>query len=211
MKDSEHINETRQLALDKIADSEYEIYALLKQRYSPRIFDDKELSDNDLNRLFEAVRWAASSSNLQPWRFIYARKGSDGFKKITDCLSDFNQKWAPEAPVLMLTAYKEKKENGDENFHALHDLGLSLGNMTVQAQYMGIALHHMAGVDWKKAQEVFEVPEGYHITTAIALGYYGGSLDSLSEDLQEQETADRERILQDEFAFEDAWNPSEKE
>ncbi|HET8736918.1 MAG TPA: nitroreductase family protein [Pricia sp.] len=209
MSDNEHLNETQQLALDKIADTQHEIYALLKQRYSPRIFDDKEVSDEDLKRLFEAVRWSASSSNLQPWRFIYAHKGSDGFNKIVECLSDFNQKWAPEAPVLMLTAYKEKMDNGNENFHALHDLGLSLGNMTVQAQDMDIALHHMAGVDWKKAQEVFKVPEGYHITTGLAVGYYGGSLDSLSDDLRKKEIAPRERRPQKEFAFKDGWNPSD--
>ncbi|SDE30539.1 Nitroreductase [Pricia antarctica] len=211
MKDIEHMNEKRQLALDKIADADYEIYALLKQRYSPRVFDDTEVSDSDLNRLFEAVRWSASSSNLQPWRFIYARKGTDSFDRMVGCLSDFNTSWASEAPVLLFTAYKEKMDNGKENFHALHDLGLSLGSMTVQAQYMSIALHHMAGVDWKKAQEEFDIPEGYHISTAIALGYYGGVLDDLSEKLQKQETAKRERIPQSEFAFKDGWkNAKEK-
>ena len=210
MSDIEHMNETRQLALDKIADNEHEIYALLKQRYSPRVFDEKKVSDTDLNRLFEAVRWSASSSNLQPWRFIYARQGSDTFDKIVDCLSEFNQKWASEAPVLLLTAYREKKPNGEENFHALHDLGLSLGSMTVQAQYMGIALHHMAGVDWKKAQQVFEIPDGYHISTAIALGYYGGDLEELPEDLQEKESATRERMPQSQFVFENGWNPSDE-
>ncbi|WP_373519488.1 nitroreductase family protein [Pricia sp.] len=209
MKDTEHMNERRQLALDKIADNDHEIYALLKQRYSPRTFSDREVSDEDLNRLFEAVRWSASSSNLQPWRFIYTRKGTDGYDKIVECLSDFNQKWAVNAPILMLTGYKEKNDKGDENFHALHDLGLSLGSMTVQAQYMGIALHHMAGVDWKKAHKDFDIPDGYHITTAIALGYYGGELDDLSEDLQDQESAKRERIPQSQFAFKDEWVSSE--
>ena len=127
---------------------------------------------------------------------------------MLECLSEFNQKWAKNAPVLILSAYKEKTKEGDENFHALHDLGLSLGNMTVQAQYMGIALHHMAGVDWKKAQEVFNVPDGYHITTAIAVGYYGGDLDNLNDDLREQEMEERERMPQDEFAFENEWEAS---
>ena len=205
MKDTEHMNEKRQLALDKIADNDHEIYALLKQRYSPRAFADTEVTDNDLNRLFEAVRWSASSSNLQPWRFIYARHGTESFDKIVSCLSDFNKDWAPKAPVLMLTAYKEETDDGRDNFHALHDLGLSLGSMTVQAQYMSIALHHMAGVDWKKAHEVFDIPDGYHVTTAVAIGYYGGDLDGLPEDIREQETAKRERNPQSEFAFKDKW------
>ena len=193
------------IALDKIAKNDYEIYALIKQRYSPRIFDDKTLTDQDINRLFEAVRWSASCYNWQPWRFIYANKGSEAYDKIVDCLSEFNQSWAKNAPLLLLTAYKKENPDGKENFHALHDLGLSLGNMAVQAEYMGIGLHHMAGVDWKKAHEVFEVPKGYHITTAIAVGYYGGNLNNLPEDLQEAEVAKRNRKPQQEFAFKDTW------
>lgn len=199
------MTEQEQVLLGNIADTDHEIFALLKQRYSPRTFRNEAVEAGHMKQLFEAVRWSASSYNLQPWRFIYAEKGTEAYDKIIDCLSDFNKKWASMAPVLMLSAYKEKNDDGKENFHAPHDLGLSLGSMTVQAQYLGIALHHMAGVDWKKAQEIFNVPEGYHVTTAIALGYYGGVLEKLPEDLQEAETADRTRMPQEDFAFKDIW------
>ncbi len=197
--------ELEQVRLGNIADTDYEIFALLKQRYSPRTFRDEKIKKSQLNQLFEAARWSASSNNLQPWRFIYAEKGSEAFDKIVNCLSDFNKKWAPEAPLLMLAIYKEKTNDGKENFHALHDLGLCLGNMSVQAQYLDIALHHMAGVDWKKAQKEFNVPDGYHISSAIAVGYYGGELDKLPKKLQESELADRQRIPQEDFAFKEVW------
>jgi len=197
--------ELEQIRLNNIADTDYEIFALLKQRYSPRTFRDEKIKKSQLNQLFEAARWSASSNNLQPWRFIYAEKGSEAFDKIVNCLSDFNKKWAPEAPLLMLAIYKEKTDDGKENFHALHDLGLCLGNMSVQAQYLDIALHHMAGVDWKKAQKEFNVPDGYHISSAIAVGYYGGELDKLPKKLQESELADRQRIPQEDFAFKEVW------
>ena len=77
--------------------------------------------------------------------------------------------------------------------------------MTTQAQYLDIALHHMAGIDWQKAQKVFNVPEGYHISTAIAIGYYGGNMEDLSEDLQESELAERTRMPQKDFAFKGEW------
>jgi len=197
--------ELEQVRLGNIADTDYEIFALLKQRYSPRTFRDEKIKKGQLNQLFEAARWSASSNNLQPWRFIYAEKGSEAFDKIVNCLSDFNKKWAPEAPLLMLAIYKEKTDDGKENFHALHDLGLCLGNMSVQAQYLDIALHHMAGVDWKKAQKEFNVPDGYHISSAIAVGYYGGELDKLPKKLQESELADRQRVPQEDFAFKEVW------
>lgn len=189
----------------KAAHTDYPILDILKERYSPRVFADRTIDERTFHALMEAVRWAASSSNEQPWRFIYAFKGSTAYQKIFNLLSDFNKKWAKNAPLLILTAYKEKFDNGKENFHALHDLGLSLGNMTAQAQSMGIALHHMAGVDWRKAQEVFNVPEGYHITTAIAVGYYGGDPNQLPEDLAKRETAPRKRMPQQDFLFEGSW------
>lgn len=194
-----------QVQLQNIADCEYEIFALLKQRYSPRTFKDLAIKEQHIKQLFEAVRWSASSSNLQPWRFIYAEKNSEAYKKIVSCLSDFNKKWVENAPLLMLTAYKENNNDGKENFHALHDLGLSLGGMTMEAQYLGIALHHMAGVNWKEAQKIFDVPEGFHISTAIALGYYGGELEKLSTDLQKEEIKERQRTPQEEFAFNEKW------
>ncbi|NVN19514.1 nitroreductase [Muricauda sp. HICW] len=197
--------ELEQIRLGNIADTNHEIFALLKQRYSPRTFREEKIKKGQLNQLFEAARWSASSNNLQPWRFIYAEKGAEAFDKIVDCLSDFNKKWAPEAPLLMLAIYKETTDEGKENFHALHDLGLCLGSMSVQAQYLDIGLHHMAGVDWKKAEKEFNVPDGYHVSSAIAVGYYGGQLDKLPKKLQESEQADRQRIPQEDFAFKEVW------
>jgi len=77
--------------------------------------------------------------------------------------------------------------------------------MTVQAQFLNIGVHQMAGVDWKKAQDVFKVPTGFHITTAIALGYYGGDMDVLPKDLKTQEMNRSTRVTQEKFAFKDTW------
>lgn len=189
----------------KLADPSFEVHPFIKSRWSPRIFSPEAISKKDLNQLLEAVRWSASSMNEQPWRLIYAFRGSKAYEMIFSCLSKFNQQWAGNAPLLMLAAYKERFKSGKENFHALHDLGLALGNFTLQAQSMEIALHHMAGVDWKMAHEKFKVPEGYHVATAIALGYYGGDVNKLPEDLQESELAERTRRPQEAFAAEGKW------
>lgn len=194
-----------QVQLQNIADCDHEIFALLKQRYSPRTFKDLALKEVHIKQLFEAARWSASCFNWQPWRFIYAHKNTEAYDKIVSCLSDFNKAWATNAPLLILTAYKEKTDEGKDNFHALHDLGLSLGGMTTQAQYLGIAIHHMAGLDWKKAQEIFEVPKGFHVTTCMAIGYYGGDMEKLSTELQLQELKERERMPQHQFAFKEKW------
>ncbi|MHA7056976.1 nitroreductase family protein [Aquimarina sp. M1] len=182
--------------------TKFDILPILKERYSPRVFSNIPITEPELRSLFEAGRWAASSYNRQPWRVIWGLKGSKTYERIFNCLDEFNQSWASNAPVLLLNAYKKTTEEGKDNFHALHDLGLFMGNVTAQAQHLGIALHQMAGVHYEKAKKEFGFPDEYHVATAVAVGYYGGDVSDLPEDLREDESpATRTRLLQREFTF----------
>jgi nitroreductase len=194
------------IRLRKIADTDYEIFPLLKQRYSPHIFKKDSINDNQIHKLFEAGRWAPSRDNSQPWRFLYAHAGTASFAMIVDCLNEDNKKWAAMAPLLILSAYRKKGEGGQEKFYAMHDLGLCLGNMAVQAQYMGIGLHHIAGIDRKRVQELFKIPKDYSVATAIAAGYYGGDFNAITSEVQKMETEERHRLPQAEFVSRENWN-----
>ncbi|WP_298318395.1 nitroreductase family protein [uncultured Aquimarina sp.] len=186
----------------EMKDTKFEILPILRERYSPRIFSEIPITEPELRSIFEAGRWAPSSYNRQPWRVIWGIKGSKTYDRIFSCLSEFNQSWAKNAPVLLLNAYKTTTEDGKENFHALHDLGLFMGNASAQAQHLGIALHQMAGVDHKKAKKEFKFPEEFHVATAVAVGYYGGNTNDLPENLRDEEKPEnRTRMLQREFTF----------
>ena len=169
------------------------------------MFSDEQITDEDLNSLFEAARWAASSNNLQPWRFMFFRKGTASYEQIIKSFAKFNQRWIGSAPVIILTAYKEKTPDGKDNFHALHDLGLSVGNLSLQAESMGIALHQMAGINWREMQETLNVPNGYHISTAIAVGRYGGDPEELEDEFKEMEYSVRKRNPISTFVAEGKW------
>ena len=80
---------------------------LIRRRWSPRAYADKEVPAEELKRLFEAARWAASSSNEQPWRFLVGRRGDETYQKIFNALVEFNQSWAKSAPVLVLSVAKK--------------------------------------------------------------------------------------------------------
>ncbi len=89
---------------------------LIRRRWSPRTYSDKEVPTAELKRLFEAARWAASSSNEQPWRFLVGRRGDETYQKIFNTLVEFNQSWAKSAPVLVLSVAKKTfTSNGNPN------------------------------------------------------------------------------------------------
>ncbi|MDN5862324.1 MAG: nitroreductase family protein, partial [Salinisphaera sp.] len=91
---------------------DHEIHPLLAQRWSPVGFDpNRPVPPADLAALFEAARWAASSYNEQPWRYLVAsRDAPDEFARLLGCLVEGNQAWAQHAPVLALGLFKRARE-----------------------------------------------------------------------------------------------------
>jgi nitroreductase len=181
------------------------VLPVFHERWSPRAFSPREVNRQDLRRVFEAARWAASSNNEQPWRYIVGLRGSQTHEKIFDSLVGFNQAWAGKAPVLILGLAKAKfGHNGSPNLFAFYDLGAASSYLTLQAAALGLTSHQMAGVDREKARSLFEIPADYEIGAAIALGYQDEPETLGSEELIKRELAPRHRKPLEEFVF-SAW------
>jgi len=191
----------------KYADTSAPVTTAIRRRWSPRAFDDRAVSEGDLRVLLEAARWAPSSYNEQPWRFIVAtRADQEQFEKLLGCLNAKNQEWAREAPVLMLTlASRIFRRNGRTNRHAFHDVGLAMGNLLNQASTMGIYVHQMAGIDPDRARSRYQVPEEFDVVAGAAIGYLGEP-EALEDSVGlESETKERSRRGLDELVFQETW------
>ena len=170
-------------------------------RWSPRAFADKPVSDADLKTIFEAVRWTASSSNEQPWRFLVGRKGSETYAKIFASLAEGNQVWAAKAPVLILGMAYGLTQRNTPNGAAVYDLGQAAGTLVLQATALGLSAHQMGGYDRDKARQEFGIPAEYHFGAVIALGYQGEPSQLTVERLLQAETSPRSRRELSEFVL----------
>jgi len=192
--------------MEKPAVTDYAIHELLSRRWSPRAFGSKSVDQATLASLLEAARWAPSCFNEQPWAFIVGTSESPAdHAKVLQCMIEFNQSWAKAAPVVMLTvAHNLFEKNGKANRHAFHDVGLAMGNLTVQATSMGLEVHQMGGIVPEKAKELFAIPEGWEAVTGVAIGYPGDPA-TLSDQLRERELEPRTRKPQSAFVFGGKW------
>jgi len=175
------------------------------RRWSPRSFADREVDAADLARVFEAARWAPSSFNEQPWRYLAGRRHSLTYQRIFDALMPFNQGWAGTAPVLILGAAKTRFSHNDApNGFALYDLGAASAYLVLQAAALGLSAHQMAGYDQAAARQALEIPDAYALGSVIALGCQGDPDALGNRQLIAQETAPRHRKPLSEFVF-SAW------
>lgn len=181
------------------------VLPIFHERWSPRSFADREVSRETLGKVFEAARWAASSSNEQPWRFLVGMRGSATYDQIFASLVEGNQRWARTAPVLILgVTLANFSKYGTANRHALYDLGAAASYMTLQAAALGVATHQMAGFDAEKARALLGIPADYVIGAVIALGYQDDPAKLGDEGLIKQEITPRQRKPLHDFVLE-AW------
>lgn len=183
------------------ANTDYPISEIIAKRWSARAFSTKPVENSKLLSILEAARWAPSSRNEQPWRYIvFTNENPDMLKNAQTVLKEIND-YARRAPILICAiAKKTYSENGNPNRLHFHDLGAANENMFLEAFNQGLIMHEMGGFDVQKAREVFNVPEDFEVGIMIAIGYQD-TYHVLPDRLREKAFTPRVRKPLSEIAF----------
>ena len=176
------------------------------RRWSARSFTGETMPHEDLLTMFEAARWAHSSSNRQPWRFSYALRGDANFDQFVKFLDDGNQEWAHRAAaiVIVLSAKFTVPADGSAprpiGTHSL-DAGCAVQSFTLQAAMLNYIAHPMAGIERDRIVTGLGVDqERYKIECGIAIGRFGAP-EQLSEKNRAQEEKRSQRKPLNETVF----------
>jgi nitroreductase len=180
--------------MQKKAQTSVLIHPILTDRWSPRSFDPTALiSTEDMTAFLEAARWAPSSYNFQPWRFIISRQGDETFQKICEAISGFNQVWAPNASALVAVVVEQKTEGHIYPPIALFDTGLAVAQLTVEAHYRGFVVHQMIGFDKERMNKSFHISGQRDCIVILAIGRQGPPENLPEGQAREREVLPRER------------------
>jgi nitroreductase len=187
--------------ISKIANTDFPIHNLIARRWSARAFSTKTVEKSKLLSILEAARWAPSSRNEQPWRYIvFTDENPEKLNIARSVLLEINN-YAKRAPILICALTKKYySDNGIYNKLHFHDLGAANENMFLESFNQGLIMHEMGGFDRDKARRVFNVPDEYEIGIMVAIGYQD-SHDILPKRYKEKAFSPRERKSLSEIAF----------
>jgi nitroreductase len=179
----------------------YNVNNIFINRWSPRAMSGQPISKEQLMTLFEAARWAPSSYNGQPWRFVYAMRDTKQWNKLFNLMVPFNQEWTKNAAVLVLIISKKTFDynNKPARTHSF-DAGSAWMSLALQGSLMGLVVHGMEGFDYDKARTEYNIPADYDIEAMFAIGMPGRIEDLSPELAKREEISDRKQ--QSDFAFE---------
>ena len=165
---------------------ENDVDEIFISRWSPRAMSGEALDETTLKTLLEAARWAPSSNNNQPWRFIYARRDTPHWEKLFSLLDEGNQNWAKNAAVLIVVVSKTTFDSGRPSRTHSFDTGAAWASLALQGSMKKLVVHGMQGFSYERAQKELHVPEGYAVEAMIAVGK-PGKKENLPDYQQERE------------------------
>lgn len=188
--------------MNKTAETSTPILDVIANRWSPRAYDSNyELTQDELNSVLEAGRWAPSANNLQPWRFSVVHRGTEVHTKISEgALSGFNASWIPNASTIVFISVPALKEDGTEYKIAWFDAGLAAQNMMIQAESLGLASHPVSGYNHDAVAAILGLESDRNAVAAIVLGKKA-SPETLAEGAKERELAPRTRLSLEELVI----------
>lgn len=189
----------------------YPIQELILNRWSARAMSGQAISKEELLSLFEAARWAPSSYNSQPWRFVYGMRETATWDRLFNLLAPVNQTWCVRGAVLILVLSRTRfaYNNEPSRTHSF-DTGAACENLALQACAQGLVVHGMEGFDYDAARSEFKIPELYAIEAMFVIGK-PGDVTLLPPELQSREAPayrkpyDRNPI--DSFIYEGEFEP----
>lgn len=178
-------------------ESTYPIQTHILSRMSSRAFSQDRLTEEELMALFEAARWAPSSYNNQPWRFVYARRGDPEWDILFNVLIDFNKSWCKNADTLVVVISKNNFERNNKPARTSRfDTGSAWMSLADEAHSRNIVAHGMEGFDYDAIKKNLNIPDSYTVEAMVAIGKQGKKED-LSKELQEKEEPSTRKPLQE--------------
>jgi nitroreductase len=178
---------------------------LFIERWSPRAMSAEPLEESQLMSLFEAARWAPSSYNEQPWRFLYALRDTPHWDTFFDLLVPFNQGWCKNGAVLVVICSKNGSDHGGSNTFHSYDAGAAWQNLALQGHLKGLVVHGMGGFDKEKARLTLQIPDEYTIEAMCVIGKPGDpkNLPNYMQDIEKPSARKNmeEIVCQGRFGF----------
>jgi nitroreductase len=152
---------------------------LAKQRRSIHYFTDEPVTEEELETVLEAARWAPSAGNAQPTRYLVVRdeqnrekvwESTTGIEGVTP------QNFIKKAPVHIIIladtrAYKRKQSSLFKERFLLQDTSAATMNLLLAVADIGLGACWVGMFREDALRESFNIPEHLTPVSIIPIGH----------------------------------------
>ena len=148
-----------------------DIMEAIGNRRSVRAFADKPIPAEVMRRMRQALRYAPSACNIQPWHFILVE---DATLRRDVAAAAKGQHWMAQAPVIVVAcgfpdqAYKHMGGYGNS---VDIDVAIAIDHLTLAAVAEGLGTCWIGAFSEDKVKQLLGVPASVKVVAMTPLGY----------------------------------------
>lgn len=149
-----------------------DLLEIIKNRRSVRSFQEKEIPEEVVEKLIEALIWAPSAGNLQSRKFYFVFNQEVREKLV---IAARGQNFISQAPLAIVgcadtKAIRKYGERG-ENLFSICDVSASIQNLMMLAQEHGLGSCWVGAFDEKEVTKILNLPENLRPIVILPVGW----------------------------------------
>jgi nitroreductase len=150
-----------------------DVFEAIMKRRSIRAYASEEVSEEEVERLIEAARWAPSAGNIQPWEFVIV-KNAETKRRLAGAA--LNQTFIQEAPVVIVVCADVGRSSWGygsrgASLYCLQDTAAATENMLLAATALGLSTCWVGAFHEDEVAKVINTPRNVRPVVIIPVGH----------------------------------------
>lgn len=150
-----------------------DLFEAIKGRRSIRAYTRENVSEEEIEKLIDAARWAPSAGNIQPWKFVIIRDAGTKQKLAAAAL---NQTFIEEAPVVIVVCADEAQSSvgyGSRGvtLYCIQDIAAATQNILLAAHALGLSTCWVGAFREELVRRALNVPPNIRPVAIIPVGH----------------------------------------
>ena len=147
------------------------VHTAIRNRRSVREYSPRPIPDDSVQRLRDALRFAPSACNIQPWRFVYV---TDSDLRATLARAANEQTFIAQAPLIVVACgYPEQayQHMGGHGNSVDIDLAIALDHLSLAAVVEGLGTCWIGSFDEREVKRLLHVPATVKVVAMMPVGF----------------------------------------
>jgi len=150
-----------------------DLFEAIKNRRSIRAYTRENVTEEEVEKLIDAARWAPSAGNIQPWKFVIVR---DVRIKQKLAIAALNQTFIEEAPVVIVVCADEAQSSwgyGSRGvaLYCIQDTAAAIQNILLAAHALGLGACWIGAFQEGLVKKAVNAPLNIRPVAIIPIGH----------------------------------------
>jgi len=150
-----------------------DLFEAIRTRRSIRAFTREEVSEEEIEKILDAARWAPSAGNIQPWIFVVVRNPEIKRRLAQAALNQF---FIAEAPLVIVACADQERSrmrygSRGADLYCIQDTAAAVQNILLASHALGLGACWVGAFNEEEVRRILRIPKAVRPVAIVPIGH----------------------------------------